>query len=90
MNPLAGVNRIVLPSALTTAEPLLGSGCWILLIVKLSPSGSESLATVFNVTAVLNGVVTESSFAVGSVLGLSPTITDSVAVAVPPLPSEIV
>ena len=55
--------------------------------VSGSPLGSESLANTETVTAVLPAVDTESFTAIGKRFW---TVTVTVAVAVPPLPSEIV
>jgi hypothetical protein len=73
----------VLP-ALTTVAPCAGTEAPVTVSAWLS--GSLSLASTVTVTAVFSGVVALSSLATGAPFtGL--TVTDTVAVAVPPLPS---
>ena len=55
--------------------------------VSGSPFGSESLASTLTVTGVLPGVEATSFVAIGAMFS---TVTVTVAVATPPLPSEIV
>ena len=78
------------PLALTVADPLAG---WVLEVtVRVSPSGSVSFpntpgAAIDKVTSSL--VVYELLTAVGARLTLL-TVMVTVAVSVPPLPSEMV
>ena len=55
-----------------------------------SPSGSLSLANTLIVTAVAACVVALSATATGAVFGGGCTVTETVAVAVPPRPSLMV
>ena len=58
-------------------------------MVRVSPSGERSLLKTSIVIGVSSGVVALSSFATGgSFTGV--TVTFTVVVAVPPLPSEMV
>ena len=70
-----------------TVPPLAETG--VPTIDRVSPSGSVSLASGFSVIAVSSGVVAVSSTATGASL-TPPTVTVTVAVSVPPFPSEIV
>ena len=67
-----------------TTEPL--AGAVVALTLKVSPSRSLSLPKTAMVTGVSSLVVTLSSTAVGSSL-TGVTVTVTVAVALPPLPS---
>ena len=66
---------------------------WVPLVlpvtVRVSPSGSVSLARTFVTPAVSSAVVRVSSTATGGPLS-AVTVTVTVAVSVPPLPSLIV
>jgi hypothetical protein len=74
---------MVLP-ALTTVAPCAGTEAPV--TVNASLSGSLSLVSTVTVTAVLVEVAAESSLATGAPLTCV-TVIDTVAVAVPPLPS---
>ena len=79
---------MTVPSALTAAVPCAGARRRA-LTVSVSPSRSVSFARTAMLTAVSSAVVAASSTATGpSFDGVTVTLT--VAVAVPPLPSPIV
>ena len=74
-------------SALITTEPL--AGAVVALTLSVSPSRSLSLPKTSMVTGVSSLVVAVSSRAVGSSLAAE-TVTVTLAVALPPLPSMTV
>ena len=92
LNPASGV-YVYVPSSFRTNVPFDGSV--FPMIVRSSPSGSESLSNTLPLTAVSYAVVAVSSTASGASLtggggGASPTVIVTVAVSSPPFPSLIV
>ena len=82
-----GLNATV-PSALIETDPSPAS-TWALVTESVSPSMSVSLARTLMSIETFSSVVALSSTATGSSLSGS-TVRLTVAVSVPPLPSEIV